>query len=373
MNAEELHKSALVFDAHCDSILNVMRHDYEFCDRHTEHHVDIPRLKEGGIDVEGFAIWVDPRKYKEMQSIEVFKTLDLLEDQANKNPDDISIVTTADEARKTVSEGKIGMLIGLEGGHAIEDSLELVHQYYSRGIRYITLTWMFSNNWADSSTDKSRWGGLNPLGVSVVKEMNRIGMMVDLSHTSDETVLDVFEVSEKPVIMTHSCAKSLCDHPRNVSDDLLKKLAQNGGVMGVNFYLGYLVEELVKATEPLEKIYNKKKQKIIDKYGKNTEQTKTELKKLYDSGNKAWNSRPGLDSTCKIIVDHIDHVVNTAGIDHVGLGSDFDGISLLPVDLKDASEVPNITKELVARGYSETDIKKILGENFMRVFKEVCG
>jgi len=372
-DARNLHRRALVFDAHSDTALRVVDLDYQLGARHRERHIDLPRLREGGVDIQGFALWVDPRKYTDAPSRRAFELLEALEDQIRKNPGQITLVRTAGEARRVVREGKIGMLLALEGGHVIEGDLELLRRFHARGVRYMTLTWMKNNGWADSSTDEPRWGGLNELGRSIVREMNRLGMMIDLSHASDETARDVLAISEDPVILSHSCARALCNIPRNVGDEILRAVAGKGGVVGVNYYLGYLVDEYAQAREVVHEEFHLKREKLKETYGENSDRYKAELERLKKEEEKRSEAYPGRQTDYRIIVDHIDHMVKVAGIDHVGLGSDFDGISLLPAGLNDAADVPKITEELVARGYSEGAIRKILGENFMRVFGQVCG
>ncbi len=376
MNPREFHKQALVFDAHADTVLRIAGSEnqgYQLCDRHSEHHIDLPRLKEGGVDIQGFALWVSPDRYADNPSARAWYLLEVLEDQLKKNADQMALVRTAEEARQVVQEGKTGMLLGIEGGYVLEEDMELLRRFHERGVRYVTLTWMKTTTWADSSTDEPKWGGLNELGEKFIKEMNRIGMMIDLAHVSDETLLDVLEISQDPVIVSHSSARALCDHPRNLSDAMLKKIAENGGVIGVNYYLGYLHEEFRKAQSALDEEQKIQEKKLATEYDPESEEYKQKQEELRKEIQERLRRLPGMDADYKIIVDHIDHLVKVAGMDHVGLGSDFDGFRWTPVGLEDVSCVPKITEELFARGYSPEDIRKILGENMMRVFEEVCG
>jgi membrane dipeptidase len=376
MNPLELHHQALVFDTHADTVLRIVgseNQSYQLRDRHTEKHIDLPRLKEGGIDIQGFALWVDPEEYAERPSARAWQLLEVLEGQLSKNPDLVSLVRTAAEARRVVQEGKIGMLLGIEGGHALEGDLDLLRRFHARGARYVTLTWMNTTTWADSSTDDPKWGGLNELGVKFIKEMNQIGMMIDLAHVSDDTVLDVLEVSEDPVIVSHGAARALCDHPRNINDDLLKRIALKGGVIGVNYYMGYLHDEFSKAHTALEKEHEAREKELAAEHDTDSEEYKEKREELRKEFQQRNQQLPGIDTDYRIIVDHIDHIVKVAGVDHVGLGSDFDGFRWTPVGMDDVTCVPKITEELIARGYSPEDVRKILGENMMRVFDKICG
>jgi len=373
IDALQLHRRALVFDAHCDTLLRVVRSGYQLGERHNDHHIDLPRLQEGGIDVQGFALWVDPRREDPPPARQALDLLAAFEDQLQKNADRMALVRGATEARKVLAEGKVGALLAIEGGYAIDNDVTRLSWFYDRGVRYMTLVWMKSHDWADSSDDEPRWGGLNDLGRSVVREMNRLGMMIDLSHASDETVQDVLAVSKDPVILTHSCARALCNIPRNVSDETLRAVAERGGVIGVNYYIGYLVDSYAQARKARHELRRRREQELREEYGPESERFREERRRLWENGDRQDEAYPGGDTDYRVIVDHIDHMVKVAGVDHVGLGSDFDGVSRLPVGLNDAADVPKITQELVARGYSESDIDKILGENFMRVFAQVCG
>jgi membrane dipeptidase len=239
-------------------------------------------------------------------------------------PQKIGIALTAADADRLYREGKISAFLGIEGGHAIEDSLDTLRDFYSLGVRVMTLTWMYNTNWADASGDTPVHGGLTEFGAEVVREMNRLGMVVDVSHASDETFYDTLEVSKKPVVASHSCVRALNNHHRNMTDDMLRALAQNGGVIGINFYSEYLAPA-------------------------------------------------GTEVTVGTLVDHIEYAVDVAGIDHVGLGSDFDGVTALPAGLDDVSKLPAITEELLDRGFAEKDIEKILGGNMLRVFRAALG
>jgi membrane dipeptidase len=373
LNPADLHQKALVFDSHADTVLRIVDKGHELNRRNREHHIDIPRLREGGIDIQGFAIWVNPNKYAEAPAENAFYLLEALEKELEKNAEDLTLVRTAAEAEKAAASGKIGMLLALEGGHALEDKPEMLETLKSRGISYVTLTWMNTNNWADSSNGERKWGGLNDLGEKMVNDMNRLGLMIDLSHSSDETVRRVLQISEHPVLMTHSCCRALCDIKRNVSDELLEGIAGNGGVVGVNYFLGFLSQTFSDSLDKNKRLYDTARLALEEKSGLDSPDYNRELLVLEQEHKKRRGELPGVETDYRVIVDHIDHIVKVAGIDHVGLGSDFDGVFQLPQGMKDTSDVPKITEELVNRGYNEVEIHKILGNNYMRVFRKVCG
>ena len=339
-----LHKRSIVLDTHSDTILRIFDKNVDLGIRSSERHIDIPRLIEGGVDVQVFACFIHPRIKSELQIKSVLNMIDALIMQIEKNYDKIELALNVEDIYRIIGGNRIAAMLAVEGGHAIQDDLGVLRQFYRLGVRLMTLTWNNNNNWADSCVpnpknygeyDKiKKHGGLTGFGKKVIKEMNRIGMVIDISHSSDDTFRDVIETSTKPVIASHSCAWELSNHPRNIKDDMLKALAKNGGVVGINFYPVFL-----------------------------------------DSNYEKMSAREKRNNpvTLSKVVDHIDHIVEVAGIDHVGLGSDFDGIGEVPKGLEDCTKFPDITKELVKRNYSEEDIKKILGENFLRVFKEVFG
>jgi membrane dipeptidase len=272
--------------------------------------------------------------------------------------------STAD-IRNAARDGKRAILIGIEGGHAIEDSLDLLHAFYRFGARYITLTHTNTNNWADSSGDEEKHNGLTPFGKQVVLEMNRLGMIVDISHVSDKTFFDVIETSKAPVMASHSSARAIANHKRNMTDDMLRALAKNGGVAMVNFYVVFLSDDARLASMERDK---KLAAQIADLKAKDPS-----MGEAYDAGlEELYKQNPLPPVPYTKIVDHIDHMVKVAGIDHVGIGSDFDGISgNHPVGMEDVSKLPAIHAEMKRRGYSEGDVRKVMGENFMRVFAEV--
>ena len=302
-------------------------------------HTDLSRLKAGGVDAQFFSIFAHPRYAKAPGGTKgrAFQMIDALEEQIRRHGDDLELAVSAEDVRRVSRGDKISVLMGLEGGHAIEDDLVNLQQFRDRGVRYMTLTWNNTNGWADSSGDESRHGGLTEFGREVIGEMNRLGMVVDVSHASDETFWDALEATSAPLMATHSSARALVDNPRNLSDEMLEAVAQNGGVVMVNFGGTFIDPRKASKWRIIRDV-------ILH-----------------------WGPSPvPLD----LLLDHIDHVVRVAGIDHVGLGSDFDGTLLLPEGANDVSGFPNITAGLLERGYSQTDIQKILGENALRVLEQ---
>jgi membrane dipeptidase len=273
-------------------------------------------------------------------------------------PETFELARTANDVERIHKQGKIASLIGVEGGHAIEDSLAVLRQLYDRGARYMTLTHSDTLAWADSATDDPQHGGLAPFGEEVVREMNRLGMLVDLSHVSAETMKDALRVSQAPVIFSHSSARAIADHPRNVPDDVLRRVAENGGVVMVNFFSGFVHPESARKMASMFDIGRKMRQQ----YPREED---------YQKAMARWRAENPIEAgTIHDVVDHIDHIVRVAGIDHVGLGSDYDGITKLPKQLEDVSTYPLITQELLNRGYTAEEIHKILGGNALRVLRE---
>jgi membrane dipeptidase len=366
-----LHRSALVADMHSDTALRMMR-GFDFSQRDTIGHMDIPRLEEGGVDLQVFACFLSTETPAAECRPLVDRILDSLTAQINRNPDKIEICRTAGEAEDIIGRGKIAAFLGIENGVAINDSLENLRHFYDRGVRYMTLTHTASNDWCISSADTTpAFDGLTEFGEEVVRTMNELGMIVDVSHASPAAVAKVLQVSTDPVIASHSCVYAICPHDRNLTDDQIKAIAAKGGVIGINFYGGYLSPGN-RWTEIWDSGWAAHKAEIdsIDAlYADDRARRREALQSMFDSLRAEVEK---LDISVATVVDHIDYIVKLVGPDYVGLGSDFDGVFGLPRGLKDCSMVPNITKELVARGYSDRDIQKILGGNFMRVFHRVC-
>jgi len=358
--------AAITVDTHADTPTEWMEHPFDLGVTNTRGHFDYPRMKAGGLDAEFFAAYVPAKYANKGAAAFCMKIMEAIHEMVDGYPAWVRFATSTTDIRNAVRDGKRAILIGIEGGHAIEDSLDLLRAFYRFGARYMTLTHTNTNNWADSSTDEAKHNGLSPFGKQVVLEMNRLGMMVDISHVSDKTFYDAVAVSKAPVIASHSSARALADVPRNMTDDMLIALAKNGGVAEVNFYPVFLSNEAAKANAARNE---KLKPAIAELKAKDPSEGpayQEGVKKLMDE-----NPLPPVPYT--VIVDHIDHMVKVAGIDHVGIGSDFDGIGSTPTGMEDVSKLPAIREELKRRGYSETDIRKIMGENFMRVFAEVEG
>lgn len=355
---------AVTVDTHADTPSVYMKHPFDLGVVNKEGHFDYPRMKAGGLNAEFFAAYV-PAKYANNGAASYcMKIMETIHEMVDRYPKWVRFAASTTDIRNAVRDGKGAILIGIEGGHAIEDSLELLRAYYRFGARYMTLTHTNSNDWADSSGDAPKHNGLTPFGKEVVLEMNRLGMMVDVSHVSDKTFYDVIATSKAPVIASHSSARALCEAPRNMTDDMLRALAKNGGVADANFYPEFLSNEDYRAGLERDKKLEPEIAALKAKYPDEGNDYEAAVDKLY-----AANPLPPVPYTR--IVDHIDHMVKIAGIDHVGIGSDFDGISSVPVGMEDVSHLPAIRDELKRRGYSDADIRKIMGENFMRVFAQV--
>ncbi len=364
--AMRLHREAIVVDTHNDIPMLMTDRGYDLAIRHeaSEAQTDIPRMKEGGLDAEFFAAYVAPSYVKTGNAAARAKEMiAAIADAVRRNPD-LEFARTAADVRRIAASGRIAAIIAVEGGHAIEDSLDNLREFHRLGAMYMTLTHSNTNNWADSSGDIDKPGvkhhnGLTEFGREVVREMNRLGMMVDVSHVSDKTFWDVIEASRAPIIASHSCARALADASRNMTDDMLRAVGKNGGVVMVNFGGWFLhpdapstVAKLLPEFEALSK-----------RFPNDPARQEAEERKLIAKMPKVPLS---------MLIDHIEHVAKVAGIDHVGLGSDFDGVSgYLPVGLEDVSKLPNITYELLKRGYLDEDVKKILGENILRVMEAV--
>jgi membrane dipeptidase len=362
--AKRLHSTAIVIDGHNDlpwelraqgglsfTRLDISQHQPSL-------QTDIPRLRQGGLGAQFWSVYVPSKTANDGTAlVATLEQIELIHAMIDRYSDTFELALTAQDIRRIHGEGKIASLLGVEGGHSIENSLGVLRQLYRLGARYMTLTHNDSLGWADSGTDMAKSGGLNEFGEEVIAEMNRLGMMVDLSHVSPDCMRATLRVSKAPVIFSHSSAYAVATSPRNVPDDVLKLVAKNGGVVMVNFFSGFLVPS------------------TASRYARRLEHER-ELKATLDDVVKVqallrnWDRKDPMErGTIHVVVDHIDHIVRVAGIDHVGLGSDYDGVSLLPTQLEDVSCYPNLTQALLDRGYSESDIRKILGENLLRVME----
>jgi membrane dipeptidase len=361
--ARKLAAEAIGIDSHIDTVQRVLVMGEDLAKRWDVGHVDIPRLREGGTHAPFFALWV-PTYFPASEAVR--RTLDLrdaMQSLFDKHRDQIEHATTATDIERIVKAGKIAAFLTVEGGHTIDDDLRVLRMYYQLGIRSMTLTHSHNNNWADSSTDEPTHNGLTDFGKEVVREMNRLGMIVDVSHVADKTVYDALEVTTKPVMCTHSSMRALSDVPRNVTDEMLWALAKNGGVIGITFGEGFVNPqdaELLRADIKIETTAPLLSGRTLDDYAA-------------EDVRKLFGTRVKVAAKVEDVADHIDHAVKIAGIDHVGIGSDFDGVSGPPNGLDDVSKMPALIAVLLERGYKERDVKKILGENTLRVIREVTG
>ena len=364
--AEKIHRSAIVIDGHND-LPHTLREkcgaevSFGKCDLardQAQFHTDIPRLRKGGVGAQFWVAYVPPETARANQSAhQTLEQIDLIHRMIARYPDTFELATTAADIERIHARGKIASLLAIEGGHSIENSLAILRAYHQLGVRYMTLTHSESLDWADSATDKPRAGGLNDFGRAVVREMNRLGMLVDISHVAPSTMHAALDASRAPIIASHSSAYAIAAHPRNIPDDVLVRIKQNGGLIMVNFFSGFIVPESAKAMVRMFDIAREIRAKFEDP---------AEGDKAVEAWSKANPIPPG---TVKDLVNHIDHIVKIAGIDHVGLGSDYDGVRTLPTDLRDVSCYPVITQELLHRGYTAPQIRKILGENLLRVLR----
>lgn len=358
-----IHRSAIVIDTHNDITSPMVDEDYDLATPSVgKYHTDLERMQKGGMTGEFFSIYVSRSYAKDGgASRRALDMIDMVYRQAERHPDKLVMAYSTADIRRAKAQGKIAALMGIEGGHAIENSLMALRAFYRLGIRYMTLTHSNTNDWADSSTDAFRHNGLSDFGKEVVKEMNRLGMLIDISHVSDKTASDVLDISTAPVIASHSSAKALANHPRNIPDDLLKRIAKNGGVVMVNFFSGFISQEYIEARKVRDEKLKTDLESLRQKYS-------SDPKKLEEEQDKLFAANPLPKVPLSVLMDHFEHIIKVAGIDHVGIGSDFDGIPDLPTEMEDIAQLPNITYELLKRGYTEQDIKKVLGENLMRAF-----
>jgi len=366
--ARQIHRRALVIDAHADTPQRLLfETTFDIGKPHEDGHVDIPRLRAGGVDAQFFSIWVPSTLTGPPAVKRALDLIDTVRDAVRTHPQDLVLATTAAEIRRAARQGKIATLMGMEGGHMIDDDLRVLHSYAALGVRYLTLTHFLNNNWADSSTDKPAHNGLTAFGKDVVRELNRLGVMVDISHVSDKTFYDALGVTQAPVIASHSSCRAISNHARNLTDDMLRALAKNGGVVMINYDVGFLSEEHRKALEALSGDIVTQFSAMEKKCGGDeacvTLSTSRVNREMMDSGKL-----PRV--TWEKIIEHIDHASKVAGIDHVGLGSDFDGATM-PFGMEDASKLPRISEALLQKGYSRQDIGKILGGNILRVMEQV--
>lgn len=364
--AQRIHQRAIVVDTHIDVPSAHFREaGYNVGERHDSGHVDLPRMREGGLDAGFFSIYISANTTGPEAIKRAIELIDWTRQQVERNSNTAVLATSAAEIRRAHQQGKLAILMGMEGGHMLDDSLAALRTYAALGVRYLTLTHSRNTNWGDSSTDTPKHNGLTEFGKEVVRELNRLGVMVDLSHVADKTFFDALEVTRAPVILSHSSCRALANVPRNVTDEMLRALKKNGGVIQITFVDGFISSELAAAEDHVRDERRNRIDEIQKKYADNAEKRREEMRKL----NEEFRARMPKVSW-ELILDHIDHAVKVAGIDHVGLGSDFDGATM-PAGMEDVTRLPRITEGLLKRGYSEKDIQKILGGNLLRVMEEV--
>jgi membrane dipeptidase len=365
--ARKIHFSSIVVDTHDDTTQRFLDGKFDLGDRTNTGSIDIPRMKEGGLTAIFFSIWI-PSKVTGPEAVRrALEQIDAVREQVRQHPRDLVLATTAAQIREAKKKGQIAALMGVEGGHMINSDLAVLRKFAGLGVRYMTLTHSGNDEWADSSTDKAVHNGLTDFGKDVVREMNRLGMMVDISHVSDKTFADALAVSKAPMIASHSSCRAICDAPRNMTDDMMKALAARGGVVQINYHVGFLSQEFRDAEKADPKINADIGQEVNKRCGDNEAcqllEGDTLTREAVEQGKLPRVSY-------EKIIEHIDHAVKVAGADHVGLGSDFDGANM-PYGMEDASRLPLITEALLKKGYSESDVRKILGENTLRVMTEV--
>ena len=373
--ARSIHDSAIVVDTHADTPQRFLDENFDIgsTDPKDNGHISLDKARAGNLGAEFFSIWVDPETNQGHFAKHTLDLIDSVYEQAARHPDRMMMAFSVEDIERAHKQKKLAALMGIEGGHSIENDIHLLRDYYRLGVRYMTLSWSNTNEWADSSGDIDdpkiqHHNGLTDFGKQVVLEMNRLGMMVDISHVADKTFWDTIATTKAPVIASHSSARALTNAPRNMTDDMLRAVAKNGGVVDVNFYSGFVDEDYRKAYESI----GKQAAEAVKAYlQKQRADGKTVTYIEVDRIDREWAAkipRPPLKS----LIDHIDHIAKVAGIDHVGLGSDFDGVAgATPAGIDSAADLPKITQALLDRGYSAGDIHKILGGNILRVFREV--
>ena len=365
--ARKLHFSSIVLDTHDDTTQRFFSKDFDIGKRNPDGHVDIPRLREGGMNAIFFSIWIDGRIMGPPAVQKALDQIDAVHENVRKYSKDLMFCRTAAEVREAHKQGKIAALIGVEGGHMIGNDIRVLRMFGNLGVRYMTLSHFYNDEWADSSTDKPVHNGLTDFGKDIVREMNRQGIMVDISHVSDKTFYDALEVSKAPLIASHSSCRALCNHVRDMSDDMIKALAAKGGVIQINYEKSFIDQAYKDASEKqsggVVAIFDQLKKACGDDqecFGRKMAEQEKQATAEGKLPRVSWER----------IVDHIDHVVRLVGPDHVGLGSDFDGANM-PEGMEDCSKLPKITEALMRKGYGDDDIRKILGGNTLRLMEQV--
>ena len=370
----EFHQNSILVDTHNDVMIRVVENGEDISKLTSKGHSDLSRFKTGGVDLQIFSVWLDPNYEKSNPYQQTNKIIDSVISFAEKNPNDIIFVKNFSDIKRTIKEKKFGALIGIEGGHPIENDLQKLENLYNRGTRYLALTWNNSTSWASSARDEAqdtlnqKQKGLTEFGKNVVKKMNQLGMIIDVSHVGEKTFNDIISISEDPIIASHSCVYNISPHFRNLKDYQIKSIAKNGGVIFLNFYAGFL-------DSTFQKNYNnlfKEKKYLFDSL--HSVYKNDSMKVEFMVWDLLKGDRENILPPLKVIVDHIDYIKNLTGsVDNIGFGADFDGADAFPHGIVDVTSYPKLTEELFLRGYSKMEIRKILGLNFLRVFKKVCG
>jgi membrane dipeptidase len=367
-SAAKVHDEALVIDGHADTPQRFLDESWNFTDPLSGGMLSYDSAKQGGLNAQFFAIWVDPHQHPAEHS--AHRTLELIDatlEQVRRAPTQLALCLSADEIRTAQRTGKFAVLLGIEGGHSIENSLGLLRNYYRLGVRYMTLTWANTNDWADSSSDVARHNGLTDFGREVIREMNRLGMMIDVSHASDKTFWDVLETSQAPIVASHSSARAITPATRNLTDEMIRAIAQNNGIVMVNFYPAFIDDAWRHAWNSLGAERHEEQNALKAEYSAKGLPVPFFASNRIDRKYAERIGRAPFES----LIDHFDHIIRVAGIDHVGIGTDFDGIAHTPAGIDSAADLPRITEALMARGYSADDMHKLLGQNLLRVFQTV--
>jgi membrane dipeptidase len=370
--ALSIHNSALILDTHVDTPQRFADEAWDFTGPLGSGHLSLPTARQGNIAGTFFALWAEPTQWRDRFAHRTLVLLDSVLEQIRRHPADLALCTTPAEILEARAQNKFAVLLGIEGGHSIENSLALLRLYHRLGVSYMTLVWANSNDWADSSGDIEEptiphHNGLTTFGKQVIAEMNRLGMIIDVSHSSDKTLADVLTTTRVPILATHSSARVLTQSPRNLTDDQIRAIAQNNGAVMVNFYSAFIDEPYRQASIALKAERSEAHRALEAEYADRNEPIPFSADNAIDRAFAARLPRPPLSS----LIDHIDHIARIAGIDHVGIGTDFDGISSLPEGIDSAADLPKITTALHARGYTADDLHKLLGGNLLRVFNAV--
>lgn len=368
-SARDFHFASIVVDGHSDTTPRFQDPSWSFGERHdaSDGDMDLPRIREGGLDVQFWSIYMGKREEPGSALREALERIDAVHEMAARHPDDVVVAGSVREIREAVAQGKLVSLMGIEGGHIIERSLPALRDFYRLGVRYMTLTHSFNTSWADSSGTGEPLaplhGGLTDFGREVVREMNRIGMLVDVSHVSDQTFFDALEVSRAPVIASHSSTRAIADHPRNMTDEMLRALARNGGVVMINFYPVYIDEDAQAQGRKYFEEHGPALAALMEKSEGDPVRRRALMKEHF-------SQYPAPRCSLDVLLDHFDHAIAVAGPDHVGIGADWDGVPSMPIGMDDVSHLPELTEGLLARGHSRETVRKVLGENLLRVLEE---